>query len=87
MLPNSNSVRRKAIEVAEMEVLDRRLVTIPAADWEKFGAWADAPAKDNPALRKLAASLSAWEAKYGGTLLCLRGIPHKASAWAKILPP
>jgi uncharacterized protein (DUF1778 family) len=43
-----------------MDVLDHRLVMIPAADWEKFEAWVDAPAKDIPALRKLAASLPAW---------------------------
>lgn len=28
--------RRKALEAAEMDVLDRRVVTIPAEDWEKF---------------------------------------------------
>jgi uncharacterized protein (DUF1778 family) len=57
----SDFVRRKAIEAAEMDVLDHRLVTIPAADWEKFEAWVDAPAKKNPALRKLSASLPAWQ--------------------------
>lgn len=57
----SDFVRRKAMEAAEMEVLDHRLVTIPAADWEKFEAWVDAPAKDVPALRKLAASRPAWQ--------------------------
>jgi len=34
----SDFVRRKALEAAEMEVLDRRLVTMPAKDWEKFEA-------------------------------------------------
>jgi uncharacterized protein (DUF1778 family) len=57
----SDFVRRKAIEAAEMDVLDHRLVTIPAADWDKFEAWVDAPAKDVPALRNLAASLPAWQ--------------------------
>lgn len=57
----SDFVRRKAIEAAEMDVLDHRLVSIPTADWEKFEAWVDAPAKDIPALRKLAVSLPAWQ--------------------------
>jgi hypothetical protein len=49
------------IEAAEMEVPDRRTVTIPAADWEKFEEWANAPAKTIPALRHLAATRPAWE--------------------------
>ena len=57
----SDFVRRKALEAAEMEILDRRLVTIPPADWEKFEAWALAPAKTVPALRKLAATRPAWQ--------------------------
>lgn len=57
----SDFVRRKALEAAEMEVLDHRLVTIPAVDWEKFEAWAHAPAKDVPALRILAASRPVWQ--------------------------
>jgi uncharacterized protein (DUF1778 family) len=56
----SDFVRRKALEAAEMDVLDQRVVTIPAADWERFEAWVRAPAKSVPALRKLAASRPAW---------------------------
>jgi len=41
----SDFVRRKAVEAAEMELLDQRLVTISPAEWEKFEAWAHAPAK------------------------------------------
>jgi len=54
-LPSARSDRR-ALEVAEMAILDRRIVTIPAKDWQKFEAWLSAPAKDVPALRKLSAS-------------------------------
>jgi uncharacterized protein (DUF1778 family) len=36
----SEFVRRRAIEAAEIDVLERRLVTIPAKDWEAFEAWA-----------------------------------------------
>ncbi len=57
----SDFVRRKALEAAEMEVLDHRLVTISAVDWEKFEAWAYAPAKDVPALRVLATSRPVWQ--------------------------
>jgi uncharacterized protein (DUF1778 family) len=56
----SDFVRRKALEAAELELLDHRIVTIPAADWEKFEAWAHAPAKPVPALRELAATRPAW---------------------------
>jgi uncharacterized protein (DUF1778 family) len=43
-------VRHKAIEAAEIDVLEYRLVTIPAADWEKFAAWVNSPVKYVPAL-------------------------------------
>ena len=57
----SDFVRRKAVEAAEMDVLDRRVVTIPVADWEKFEDWVKAPGKNVPALRKLAATRPAWQ--------------------------
>ncbi len=57
----SDFVRRKAIEAAEMDVLERRLVVIPAADWEKFEAWVDRPAKDVPALRSVASTRPKWQ--------------------------
>ena len=34
------SARRKALEAAELNVLERRIVIIPAKDWERFEAWA-----------------------------------------------
>jgi uncharacterized protein (DUF1778 family) len=57
----SDFVRRKALEAAEMEVLDHRLVIIPADDWEKFEAWAQAPSKAVPALSALAATRPVWQ--------------------------
>ena len=57
----SDFVRRKALEAAEMDVLEHRVVTIPAEDWEKFEAWVKTPAKDVPALRKLATTRPAWQ--------------------------
>jgi uncharacterized protein (DUF1778 family) len=56
----SDFVRRRAIEAAEIDLLERRIVTIPAKDWAKFEAWVSAPPKDVPALRKLAKSRPAW---------------------------
>ena len=57
----SDFIRRKAIEAAEMEMLDRLLVTIPASDWARFEAWVDTPPKDVPALRTLAARKPVWQ--------------------------
>ncbi len=57
----SDFVRRKALEAAEEELLDRRLVIIPAEKWEALEAWMNAPAKNIPALRKLAQSSPVWE--------------------------
>ncbi|MEC4593456.1 MULTISPECIES: type II toxin-antitoxin system TacA family antitoxin [Nitrospirillum] len=57
----SDFIRRKALEAAEIDLLDQRLVTIPATDWERFERWAAAPAKDVPALRELAATRPAWQ--------------------------
>ena len=36
----SDFVRQRALEAAETDLLDRRVVTIPAKDWAKFEAWA-----------------------------------------------
>ena len=57
----SDFMRRKALEAAELALLDHRIVTIPPADWERFEAWALAPAKPVPALRDLAAAWPAWQ--------------------------
>jgi len=50
----SDFVRRKSIEAAELEILNRSSVTIPAKDWEVFEAWIKRPAKAIPALAELA---------------------------------
>lgn len=39
----SDFVRRKALEAAEMDMLERNVVTIPAEDWAAFEAWAGRP--------------------------------------------
>ena len=57
----SEFVRRKAIEAAEIEILERRIVTIPARDWEAFERWASRPPRELPALKALAGKKLAWE--------------------------
>ena len=50
----SEFIRRRALDAAEADVLERRTVTIPAKDWKKFEAWANRPAEDIEGLRDLA---------------------------------
>lgn len=57
----SDFVRRKAVEAAEMDVLERRIVTIPAKDWEAFETWVERPARVIPALKKLARKAPTWQ--------------------------
>lgn len=57
----SDFIRRKAIEAAEVDMVDRSHVTIPARDWARFEAWVDAPARDVPALRALTARKPVWQ--------------------------
>jgi uncharacterized protein (DUF1778 family) len=57
----SEFVRRKALESAETEVLNRSVVTIPAEQWEAFEAWMRRPAKVIPALVEPARRKPSWE--------------------------
>jgi len=57
----SDFVRRKAVEAAEIDLLDHRHVTIPAEHWARFEGWVNAPAKENAALRALSATRPAWQ--------------------------
>jgi uncharacterized protein (DUF1778 family) len=50
----SDFMRRRAIEAAETEILNRTIVTIPAKDWEAFEVWLGRPAAAIPALTELA---------------------------------
>jgi uncharacterized protein (DUF1778 family) len=49
------------VEFDEIEVLERRVVTIPAKDWEAFERWMKQPPQEIPALRALASNRTAWE--------------------------
>jgi uncharacterized protein (DUF1778 family) len=57
----SDFVRRKALEAAEADVLNRTIVTISAKDWEAFEAWINRPAEVIPALKELAGMTPSWE--------------------------
>src|SRR6266850_7187140 len=56
----SDFVRRKALEAAEVDVLERRIVTIPAKDWARFEAWAAEPARKIAGLEELARRPPTW---------------------------
>ena len=57
----SEFVRRKALDAAEVEMLQRSVVRIPDQDWEAFEAWAHKPARTVPGLKKLAGRTPTWE--------------------------
>ena len=52
----SEFMRRKSVEAAEMDVLNRSVVAIPAKDWEAFETWINRPAETKERLAKLAAA-------------------------------
>jgi uncharacterized protein (DUF1778 family) len=56
----SDFVRRKALEAAEMDVLERPIVVIPAGGWAAFEAWADRPPQKIAVLEELARADPAW---------------------------
>ena len=56
----SDFVRRKALEAAELEVLERRIVTIPAKDWERLESWAAQPAREIAGLEELFSITPTW---------------------------
>jgi uncharacterized protein (DUF1778 family) len=57
----SDFVRRKAVEAAETDILNRSIVTIPAQDWEGFETWLNRPAQTNSGLAALARRVPSWE--------------------------
>ncbi len=56
----SDFVRRKALEAAELDILERRIVTIPAKDWKRFEAWAKEPAREISGVKDLALRPLSW---------------------------
>ena len=62
----SDFVRRRALEAAEADLLDRRVATIAAKDRARFEAWAGEPPKEVPALRQLAEVRPVWRGPQQG---------------------
>ena len=56
----SDFARRKALEAAELHLLERRIVTIPAKDWERFETWSAKPPREIPGLKDLARKPPTW---------------------------
>ena len=56
----SDFVRREAVNAAEMDMLVRPVVVIPAKDWEAFEAWANRPPQTITAIEELARAKPAW---------------------------
>ena len=56
----SDFVRRKALEAAEADLIDRRIVTIPAKHWDRFEAWARAPAREVAGINELTKRPPTW---------------------------
>jgi uncharacterized protein (DUF1778 family) len=56
----SDFIRRKALDAAEADVVERRIVAIPAKNWEAFEAWANRPAEEIAGLKDLARTAPTW---------------------------
>jgi uncharacterized protein (DUF1778 family) len=50
----SEFIRRKALDAAEADILERRIIAIAAKDWEAFEAWTNSPAREIEGLKDLA---------------------------------
>ena len=57
----SDFVRRKAVEAAEIDVLERRIIIIPAVDWEAFEAWVNRPPQPLPAIAAMVHKPPTWQ--------------------------
>jgi uncharacterized protein (DUF1778 family) len=57
----SDFVRRKALDAAEIDVMERRAVVIPTEKWEEFEAWLHRPPEVLEKVRAVMRSKSPWE--------------------------
>ena len=57
----SEFMRRKSVEAAEMEALNRSIVAIPAEAWQAFEAWIHRPPERKEKLATLARRKPSWE--------------------------
>ncbi len=57
----SDFIRKKALESAEMEILAKTVVEIPAEKWAAFEAWMDEPPKVIPEVKELLSMKPLWK--------------------------
>jgi hypothetical protein len=55
-------LRHKALDAAEADILERRIVTIAAEDWQAFKAWTTRRAEEIEGLKDLAGTTPTWRA-------------------------
>jgi uncharacterized protein (DUF1778 family) len=56
----SDDQSRETLEAAEIDMLERRIVTIPAKDWDRFMSWATQPARAIAGLQELFSMTPTW---------------------------
>jgi uncharacterized protein (DUF1778 family) len=56
----SDFVRRKALEGAEADMMERGIVTIPARDWKQFKVWTSRPARQIAGLQDMVGKPPTW---------------------------
>ena len=57
----SDFVRRSAVEAAELEMMERTIIKIPAGKWHEIEVWMNEPAKELPGMRRLASITPIWK--------------------------
>ena len=57
----SDFVRRKALESAEMDIMNHTIMEIPNQHWQQFEAWLNTPPQAIPALQRIATMKPVWE--------------------------
>ena len=58
----SDFVRRKTLEAAELEMIERRVIEIPEEQWHQIESLLVAPAKSIPAVKQLQKFQPIWKA-------------------------
>ena len=57
----SEFIRLKALEAAEEELMERRVIEIPAEKWAEVEALVNSPAKEIPAVKELFQHAPKWK--------------------------
>jgi uncharacterized protein (DUF1778 family) len=57
----SDFVRRKALDAAEIDFMERRTIVIPAEHWEAFEEWLHRPGEVVPEIQRLMRTKAPWE--------------------------